>query len=201
MQSDGAFIVAPPSRHLSGKSYRWFKGKAPGARSLARLPKAWLDHLTPAPAHASVPASPATGMVAEGQRNSYLTSRAGALQNAGLSPEAILGALIKENEARCSPPLEVTEVERIAASVGRYPAGVPGGDEAEVVMNSVLNQRFAGGAHLLRASDGQFWSYDGKRWAPITPTGSLRRDSHRGAGHAGAPRANGIADEAGADLA
>jgi hypothetical protein len=53
-------------------------------------------------------------------RNIRLTSIAGKLRNAGLSPEALKVALLQVNADRCEPPLEDEEVERIAASVSRY---------------------------------------------------------------------------------
>jgi hypothetical protein len=58
--------------------------------------------------------------VAEGQRNSLLTSLAGSLRRRGASPEALEAALSAVNRAQCNPPLPEGEVRAIARSVGRY---------------------------------------------------------------------------------
>jgi P4 family phage/plasmid primase-like protien len=34
-------------------------------------------------------------------------------------------------------------------------------------MQTVLDQHYAGGAHLLRPADDRFWAFDGTRWAPL----------------------------------
>jgi hypothetical protein len=58
----------------------------------------------------------------EGERNNRLTTLAGKLRRIGLAADAIAAALQVENQGRCDPPLDDREVERIARSVGRYPA-------------------------------------------------------------------------------
>ncbi len=57
--------------------------------------------------------------IPEGQRNSTLTSLAGAMRRKGSSPKAILAALSAEN-GRCDPPLPLAEVATIAGSVSAY---------------------------------------------------------------------------------
>lgn len=63
---------------------------------------------------------------AQGGRNAALARVAGSLRRQGLSAEAIEAALLKTNTERCRPPLPDDEVRRIAASIGRYPAGTIG---------------------------------------------------------------------------
>lgn len=62
---------------------------------------------------------PAEPMI-EGQRNSRLTSIAGAMRRQGTDQEAITTALLAINEAQCQPPLPDTEVKAIAKSTSRY---------------------------------------------------------------------------------
>lgn len=164
--SDGAIMVAPPSRHESGKRYKWISGKSFEDMKPARLPKKWLAKLK----CGDVVDQPkqADDSVVEGGRNNALTSLAGMMQRSGASSQTILAALRAENKAKCSPPLEDGEVEKIANSVTRY-AVPPNGDrsdDAEKLLTVVLDQHFAGGKHLLFAADGQFWLYDGKMWSP-----------------------------------
>ncbi len=69
------------------------------------------------------------GVIAEGGRNSTLTSLAGTMRRRGMSEAAILAALLKENEAKCQPSLPTKEVAWIAASIARYEPGakaIPG---------------------------------------------------------------------------
>lgn len=49
------------------------------------------------------PAGPIPEKIYEGERNNLLTSIAGTMRRRGMSGEAILSALLKENELRCSP--------------------------------------------------------------------------------------------------
>ncbi|HID22483.1 MAG TPA: hypothetical protein EYP14_08785, partial [Planctomycetaceae bacterium] len=62
----------------------------------------------------------ADGPIPEGERNTTLTSLAGVMRRRGMSTDAILAALLAENDRRCDPPLATDEVRRIAQSVGRY---------------------------------------------------------------------------------
>ncbi len=57
--------------------------------------------------------------IPEGQRNHAMTSLAGTMRRAGMGYEAILAALREENN-RCVPPLDDSELVKIANSVCRY---------------------------------------------------------------------------------
>ena len=63
--------------------------------------------------------------IREGERNVTLASVAGSLRDRGLDEDNIAVVLLEVNRLRCNPPLEATEVLRIARSVGRYTLGSP----------------------------------------------------------------------------
>lgn len=67
--------------------------------------------------------SGSVGTITEGERNLTLFRVGSSHRGAGKSEAEILDHLLTENEARCSPPLERSEIEQIAQSVARYPAG------------------------------------------------------------------------------
>jgi putative DNA primase/helicase len=169
VQAEGAYVMAPPSLHVSGKRYCFRDGRSFEDTGVKPLPDLWKARLT-APQRvktprAATPSSPQT--IHEGCRNQELTSVAGKLHNAGLSEQALLDALSAENKNRCIPPLADDEVQRIARSVARYPVNTAGVHEAEIVAQITLERHFAGGEHLVYAADGQFWGYEGKKWDRI----------------------------------
>jgi hypothetical protein len=40
--AEGSYAVAPPSRHPSGKSYKWLNGRGPESQKIASLPDSWV---------------------------------------------------------------------------------------------------------------------------------------------------------------
>ena len=118
--TDG-YIVAPPSRHVSGHRYEWEIGHGPGQIALAPFPSV----LASLSADGGSPAAPLPNRILAGQRNDLLTSLAGSMRRRGATAEAIEAALAVENDTRCEPPLTASEIRQIACSVGRYPAPEP----------------------------------------------------------------------------
>ena len=122
IRADGGYVVAPPSLHPSGLLYEWLAPEKP----LADIPPWMLAKLAgakPAPV-AQTPAAQGE-VIADGGRNDALASLAGTMRRRGMTPEAIEAALMKENAARCEPPLGASEVRKIAHSVARYPPAAP----------------------------------------------------------------------------
>lgn len=171
VQADGAYIIAPPSLHKSGERYVFQKGCSLDELPIKPLPDAWsarLATLYEPVKESSRALSLSNQSFIEGRRNQELTSLAGKLRNTGLSDQALLEALVEENESRCNPPLGRDEVERIAKSVTRYPSHSTGVHETEIIARTTLDLHFARGDHLIYATDGNFWSYDGKKWGHLS---------------------------------
>jgi hypothetical protein len=125
----GSQIVMPPSQHATGTCYAWITGHGPDDLAPAPAPP-WLVGLlsrTGAAKGRGTPPKPCGNKLRKGARNTTLTSLAGSLRRRGLGEDAIRAALRAENEARCHPPLGGDEVDRIAASIAKYPPGGNGG--------------------------------------------------------------------------
>jgi putative DNA primase/helicase len=120
-KSHGGFVVAPPSVHASGKAYRWARERSPRDLQLAGLPD-WIRKAVLGPSTST--------RITEGGRNTHLASFAGKLRRAGLVKDELLRALTKENARSCTPPLELGEVQRIAASIEKYNSKTPASAES-----------------------------------------------------------------------
>lgn len=164
--TDGAYVVAPGSLHLSGKLYKWKKVEGQTPVHPAKLPKRWIKALR-TPREEPKKSAASTGNVREGQRNDQLTSFVGKLVHSGLIDVGdLLLSASAWNQRNCEPPLEEQEVRRVVESVSRYGlAGQANGDSAEYVVDALLHQHYAGGKHITLGADGLFWVYDGKKWS------------------------------------
>lgn len=117
-KGDGGQVVAPPSFHASGNQYEWCETGLEYEKP--ELPD-WLLLMVKAD-HDEGPSSyakPVVGAIAEGKRRETLLSLAGTMRRRGFGQEGIFRALMAENDERCDPPLERTEVASIAASAAR----------------------------------------------------------------------------------
>jgi P4 family phage/plasmid primase-like protien len=115
---DRHIVVLPPTQ---GRT--WLPSQGPEDAPVAWLPDAELRRLK-AVERPKTTAGEVPDIIPEGSRETAMVSLAGSMRRRGFSAQGILAALRVENAARCLPPLEDRDLERIAASVGRYePAG------------------------------------------------------------------------------
>ncbi len=125
---------------------------------LPELPQAWADYLmqkriddgflhdqyrkenitTRSGRRASSALENPDGYYPEGTRNSSLASYAGWLRSKGYDYEDIYEKISDLNLERCNPPLDDDEVEAIAQSICRYPAGGDDKDEGDEVEGEAM---------------------------------------------------------------
>jgi hypothetical protein len=118
-RGEGGYVILPPSRHVSGRSYIWGE-ELSDLDDLPQLPE-WVDEMArlgDQQRHARRVAHGGTDdeVIREPGRNARLTS----MRRFGASEESIVSALLGINERQCQPPLREAEVHKIAASVARY---------------------------------------------------------------------------------
>jgi hypothetical protein len=120
IRGTGGYVVAPPSRHVSGNYYAWKPGHAPGEVPLATMP-IWLLASKPSRPAAPVPASSWRALVrdgvADGARNQSITKLSGHLLRRYIDPVVTLELLTVWNAMRCKPPLSDAEVQGIVNSI------------------------------------------------------------------------------------
>ncbi len=118
LKADGGYVLVPPSR-INGRAY-----EVVADEPISPCPS-WLLELAAQPnwiRKADAQGNRIPDRIAEGQRNTTLTSLAGTMRRRGASEAAILALLMMENVRRCDPQLPEREVAQIARSVSRYPS-------------------------------------------------------------------------------
>jgi hypothetical protein len=123
-RGDGGYIIAPRSRHVSGRYYKWEERKTPGHIPLAPLP-VWLLAVLEEAYTQKVSAWVGDGSrqgqpIPEGERNDALFKLGCSLQGQGRSEGEIAATLLAVNDQRCTPPLPPEEVQRIVRSIAQY---------------------------------------------------------------------------------
>ena len=115
VQSDGKFIVLPPSIHSSGNKYEWVDDTTP----IAEAPE-WLVDLINKPKKVGVNPTDVQ-KISLGERDDTLASMAGKLHSQNLPKESISKILHHINETKCNPPLDAGQVDKIVDSITSYP--------------------------------------------------------------------------------
>lgn len=133
IRGEGSYIVAPFSRHASGKAYRWAPQHSPLSKSPAVLPD-WLEASQdpePFPIEQNGEGTSIPQYYVEGERNKSMFKDASAMRRRGFDAEAIFQALKVQNQHKCKPPLSDYELSQIASNVERrYDPGPYGPGEA-----------------------------------------------------------------------
>jgi hypothetical protein len=122
VRGDGGCVVAPPSRHPSGRHYAWAAGRSPDEQPLAPLPPVFGGHPDGAPRLGHSLAhwrQLVREGVDAGRRNTTLASLTGHLLWHGVDPAVALELMLAWNRARCRPPLGDDEVLRVVDSITR----------------------------------------------------------------------------------
>lgn len=118
-KTDKGYALVSPSRHRSGKQYRWSRRYT----EVAEISPDDIVSKTRKTIH--IPASKTK--VLPGSRNNTLASYAGFLRFRGLLGAPLARVLATVNREICKPPLDDDEVRKIARSIDNYPSGA---DEA-----------------------------------------------------------------------
>lgn len=122
--TDG-YVVAPPSNHISGNVYYSI---GDFEKSIVADCPEWLMKIIEHPDSKEIILTPNTSItntksinqskrIIEGQRNTTLFNLGQRVAKLGLSAQAVFIALQKENEIKCSPPLDESEIRTITESV------------------------------------------------------------------------------------
>jgi hypothetical protein len=126
VRARGGYIVAPPSRHISGRSYCWSVDHYPADTPLAQAPDWLIEKLTVRSTegngalHEPVPAAEwkriVTGPVTE-YRDKAAAKLAGHLLRRGVDIDVVIAAVRGWNAMHCVPPLADDEVMKILARI------------------------------------------------------------------------------------
>ena len=121
LRTDGGYVVAPPSRHISGAWYVW--EHPPNNAKLAPLPS-WVSDLTgqtPDQARAAKPVAVyrdlARNGADDGGRNAALVQLTGHLLRKHIDPLVVLDLMLAWNQFRCRPPEDEDVVKRTVNSI------------------------------------------------------------------------------------
>jgi hypothetical protein len=120
IRARNGFVVAPPSKHMSGRAYAWSVDHHPKYTPLAEAP-AWLVARLARPApgngHARPPVPPDVWAALTSEVTEYADGAAariaGHLLRRGVDAGLALGLLRGWNATCCKPPLDLAELYRV----------------------------------------------------------------------------------------
>jgi hypothetical protein len=115
IRGDGAYIIVPPSRHVTGTVYRW-RNDLP----IAELP-VWVMEPRKRTDAGGAQHGGRLAQIYEGERNDRLFRWACSMRNVGMTQAEIEAALDVTNAERCVPPLDHAELQSIAAAAAQNP--------------------------------------------------------------------------------
>lgn len=124
VRSDGGYVVAAPSLHISGRHYEWLDPE----HELADIPMWLLNRMiSPLAANDGLAttrtSSRSSSILSEGARNNGLFNIACELRGQQAMDAVQLKAVLREmNRQLCTPPLDDSEVDAIGLSACKYPA-------------------------------------------------------------------------------
>jgi Bifunctional DNA primase/polymerase, N-terminal/Primase C terminal 1 (PriCT-1) len=117
------YVVAPPSRHVSGNRYEWVAGRALSDIPIAPMP-GWLLAATRSGGAGKAVATPSATWrelvrngVGEGARNQNIAKLAGHFLRRYVDPVVTLEIMTTWNLVRCKPPLSEAEVQHIVNNI------------------------------------------------------------------------------------
>lgn len=149
VRAGAGYVVGAGSVHPSGARYLW--ELAPWEVEPARAPRELLEFINRSQRDGRRVRRMATrtpgAPIEQGRRNTELTRLAGVLRRGDVSLAGLEAALAAENDARCNPPLDREELDRIIASAARFagppqwiadPFGFPAGTRLDAKARHVL---------------------------------------------------------------
>ena len=119
IRGEGGYVVAPPSRHMSGRIYEWDPTCHPDNTAIAEMP-AWLLMVVQSKGIKTRQNNSKIEVWNEGCRNDNLFRYACSLSNKGAEVAAILKQSLVVNLLQCNPPLSEAEVKKVVESVKNY---------------------------------------------------------------------------------
>ncbi len=126
VRCEGGYVVAPPSRHNSGKVYEWECSSHPEDIPMAEAPE-WLIRLACTRKKTNQRwGSTFKPVLHIGERNETLFKEACHMRDLGFARERVEHYTRLRNRCDCQPPLKDTEVETLLRSAYSYSKRKPG---------------------------------------------------------------------------